>query len=197
MKHPSLSCNCNFLCCDHYLLTFCCASPAKVWPHLLCNSLLSSRRLLPLQAKLIQFPSLLFLCDVLQLPILLVLHWFLPNLQSLSSAGRAETGQHIPKVAKSRGIITCLDPLLCFYSCSLHHLKGMLQTHAQFPAYQDPQVLFCRSAPQPVIPHSSIYLCFIWGILISGKYLCFRTHVLTLRQSDSMHKCNFCLLVLS
>lgn len=51
----------------------------------------------------------------------------------------------------------------------------MLKIHIQFAAYQDTQVLFCRPAPQLVVPHSSIYLCLTWGILISGKFLWFRS----------------------
>lgn len=103
------------------------------------------------------------------LTILLDFHWFLPSLHFLASTGKDETGRHIPKAANLRGIITSLHLLLCFCSHSLHHLKGMLQTHAQFAAYRKLHVLSCRSAPQTVIPHTFIYLCLIWERLVTNQ----------------------------
>lgn len=103
------------------------------------------------------------------LTILLVFHWFLPSLHFLASIGKDETGQHIPKVASLRGIIIFLHLLLCFCSLSLHHLKGMLQTHTQFAAYWELHVLSCRSAPQTVIPHFFIYLCLIWERFVTTQ----------------------------
>lgn len=90
----------------------------------------------------------------------------LPSFPSLL-LGELETEQHTTGVAKLRGVVSSLDPLLFLFR-QLSSLQGH-STDLLSIFYQDLQVLFCISAPQSVISLSSLSSCSVTNICGLGS----------------------------